>query len=80
MKLDTLQKQSIKSLLRRMGSNQSELASAMEYQTGNLSEFLNENKNKGMRDVQWQRLLAELEATAQNRTKDGLIASDTNGG
>jgi hypothetical protein len=47
MNLNEAQKQSIKALLRRMGSNQAELALEMGYQTGNRSEFLNETKNKG---------------------------------
>lgn len=80
MKLITSQKEKILSLLRRLGARQKELATKMGYATGNLSEFLNVSKEKGVEAETWLSLVSALEHMAAARpqicAKDPSIERD----
>ncbi|MBF0305894.1 MAG: hypothetical protein HQL41_09635 [Alphaproteobacteria bacterium] len=74
MRLTTNQKERIKGLLRRMGSRQKELSAQMGYASGNLSEFLNETKDKGVEPETWRSLVESLDKIAAARPR--LVLSD----
>lgn len=67
MKLTSSQKEAIRSILRRLGGRQKELAAKMGYATGNLSEFLNPTKDKGVTLETWTKLLDALDTMAEAR-------------
>jgi len=76
MRLSAEQKEMIRSILRRLGHRQKALANEMGYATGNLSEFLNRDKEKGVETETWESLLKALEKLKIGRGEK--LAKDPN--